>query len=163
LLKAHAERDGIILTEEALVEIGRSAGAAILVFVGQEVLHQRSRLPVVGIGSLHSMDECDRHGADEVRVFAHRLLGAAPARIAAQVGVGRTHHDSAEIEDRVLVVVTRLFSLERADLLHQRGIPCLAQALFLRKGRGGQGLATARPPQARAAEREAVQAFRFVG
>ena len=103
------------------------------------------------IGPLQSMDECHRHGANKVGILAHRFFCASPARIAAQVGVGRAHHDSAEIEDRVLVVVARLFSFERADLLHQRRIPGLAQALFLGKGRRRQRLAAARPPPARTA------------
>jgi hypothetical protein len=55
------------------------------------------------------------------------------------------------------------FSFERADLLHQRGIPGFTQALLLRKSRGGQRLKTARPPPAWAAQRETVQALRFVG
>ncbi len=98
LLKAHAERHGIVFAKEALVEIGRSMGSAVLVLIGEEVLHQRSCLPMFRIGPLQSVHERHRQRADQVRVFAHRLFRAAPAWIAAQIGIGRAHHDSATIK-----------------------------------------------------------------
>jgi len=91
----------------------------------------------------------DRHGANEERVFAHRLLSAAPTRIAAQVGVGAgPHHNSAEVEDRVLEVVTSLFPFEGADLFSSaRESQVSPSPLFpAERVRGGQRLTTARVP-----------------
>ena len=91
----HAEGDGIVLIKEPLIEIGGGAGAALFVAVGQEVLEQRGGLPVFGVVTLHALDE--RHGESpgEKRVLAVALLVAAPADVAAQVGVGRPDDQGA--------------------------------------------------------------------
>ena len=50
-----------------------------------------------------------------MRILAVGLLSAAPARIAAEVGVGRAHHDAAARVARVLKQITRLVRLDLGD------------------------------------------------
>src|ERR1019366_7340445 len=76
---AHAERYGVVFAQQAGVEIGGRATAAVLVAVGQEVLHERRRQPVFGIVALQSLDHGDHHLAVEVRVLAEALFGSSPA------------------------------------------------------------------------------------
>jgi hypothetical protein len=85
----HPEGDGVVLAEESFVEVGRGMGAAVLVAVGEEVFEQRGRLPVLRVVALQAFDEGDRERAVEVGVFAVALLRASPARVAAEVCVGR--------------------------------------------------------------------------
>ena len=92
---AHAEGDGIVLIEEPLIEIGGGAGTALLVAVGQEVFEEGGGLPVLGVVTLHALDERDGESPVEERVFAVALLGAAPADVAAHVGVGRPDDQGA--------------------------------------------------------------------
>ena len=68
MFKAHAEGHGVVLAEEALVEVGRAGGPGVLVLVGEEVLHEGGSEPVRGVGTLQAVDEGDGEGSDEVGV-----------------------------------------------------------------------------------------------
>ena len=63
---------------------GRPVHAALGRAVADEVLRGRDDA-VAQVVALQPADERDAHARDEVRVLAERLLGAAPARIAADV------------------------------------------------------------------------------
>ena len=69
------------------------------------------------IGALEALGEGRGECADQVRIFAERLLGAAPAGIAAEVGVGRADDDASAVVERILVVVAGLVAFNPGDLL----------------------------------------------
>ena len=154
---AHAEGKRVVLVEQAGVEIGGGVVASVLVAVGAEVLHQRGGLPVARMIALQALDEGDGHGAVEPGILAVALFGAAPADIAADVGVGRAHDQAAAVILGALVAVADFLGLDLGDLFHRSGVPSFAEADRLAEGGGGDGCWPA--PVARAAEGQAVEAF----
>src|ERR1039458_8041368 len=108
LHECHAERHRVILAQQANIEVGGGAVAAVLIAVGEEVLDQRSGLPVLGIAALNSLDQGRRQGAVEHRILTIAFLRAAPARVSRQVGVGRQQHQERLGVLTVLKDVSRL-------------------------------------------------------
>src|SRR5581483_4125194 len=100
-----------------VVEIRGAVRPAVFVFVGQEVLHEGSCLPMLGIRPLQTPGECDGKRTNKERIFPVGLLGAAPSRIAAQIRVRSADYDAATIKDWILVVVPRFVAFQRSDLL----------------------------------------------
>ena len=154
---AHAEGDGVVFAQQAGVEIGGRSTAAVLVAVGQEVLHERRRQPVLGIVALQSLDHGDHHLAVEIRVLAEALFGSSPARIAAQVGVRRPNHQAAAMRLLALLDVAGLVAFHPAGQTNQLRIPGFTHADFLRELRGRDRHRPA--PSTGAAQRQAVQSF----
>ena len=99
----------------------------------------------------------------QVRVFAIRLLGPAPARIAAQIRIGRAHHHATTAEGWILIVVARLKTFQTANLLKQVCVPGGAKSLLLRKGRRRHRLPASTSPATRPAERKPVQSLHLAG
>ncbi len=127
------------------------------------MLHQRGGLPMLGIGALQPAGECDGERTNQERVLAVRFFSPAPARIAAQVGVGRAHHDSAPVVFLALIVVAGLVALQGGYLLEQLRIPHSAEAFFLGKGRSWQRQLSPAAPSARPAQRQPMQALHLAG
>jgi len=161
VLNRHAEGNRVVLLKQPHVEVRRRAAAAVLIAVGEEVLEQGGSGPVRAV-ALQTAREGGGHGADKEWVFTVGLLAAAPARVSAQVGVGRADDQTAAV---VLAEgVAGLQRLLRGGFFEQRRVPGLAQAARLRKGGGGNHLGAASAlPAAGAAESEAVQAFDVPG
>ena len=123
------------------------------------MLQQRRGHPRLRVVALQSLGVGRGQRAHQERVFAVGLFGAAPARIAAQVGVGRAHHQPALME--LVVGPARLVSLFRGGLLQQFGVPRLAQPVRLRELRGGRHQ-PASAPSSRPAQRQSVQPLHMV-
>jgi len=121
------------------------------------MLHQRGSLPVLRIGPLQPLRKGHSQRSDQEGILTIRFFRPAPARIAAEVGVGRAHDDSAPVVFRALVVVASLVPFKRGDLLQQLRIPSSAQTLFLRKGRGRKGLLSPAAPAAWSTQRQPMQ------
>ena len=155
----HAERHRVVLVKEAVVEVGAGPGATVLVAVGQEMLQQRRGHPRLRVVALQALGVGRGQRAHQERVLAVRLFGAAPARIAAQVGVGRAHHQPALME--LVVGPARLVGLFRRRLLQQLGVPRLAQPVRLRELRGRRHQ-PASAPSSRPAQRQSVQPLHMV-
>ena len=159
LFKSHAKRHRVVLAEEPLVEVRRTRCASVLILIRQKMLHQTGSLPVLRIRPLQAARESHRQRPHQKRVLSVRLLRASPARIAAQVGIGRAHHHAPARRHRVLVVVARLVALLRPSLFNQLRIPRGAHALFLRKSCRRQIAASAAAPIRRPAQRQSMQPF----
>ena len=119
------------------------------------MLHQGGGEPVLGIVALEPFDHGGDHGAVEERIFAEALFGASPARVAAEVGIGRANHQAAAME--ALIDVAGFGAFDAAGFADEVRIPGFAHADGLRELGGGDGLGTA--PSAGATEGEAVQTF----
>ena len=141
--EAHAEGDGVVLPEEARVEVGAGAGAVVLVGVGEEVFEEGGGLPVVRVVTLQAVDEGGDHGAVEERVFAVDLFAAAPARVAGEVGLRAPEHEDAAVVFWRLRDVAGFVAFDAGGLLDERGVPGFAHAGRLRELRGGDGVAAA--------------------
>jgi len=59
---------------------------------------------------------------------SHKTPRSGPARIAAQIGIGRANHHSAPVNLGILVVKARLVALQSSNPLEQVRIPGLAQS-----------------------------------
>ena len=157
LADRHLEGLRVVLAPQPLVEVRRRALAAVLVAVGEEVLQQRRRLPVARVVALQAAREGGRERADVEGVLAVHLLGAAPARVAREVGVGRAHDDPGAVVLRALEEVARLLRLLRRHAPDELGIPGGAEAVGLGELRRRRRVAAA--PVARPALRDAVVAL----
>ena len=82
------ETVAVILTELLLVKAGVGAVAVIFVGVSQEVLHQGGGTPVSGVVSLDALHLGGYQFANQEGIFAEAFLGAAPAGVTGQVGIG---------------------------------------------------------------------------
>ncbi len=97
--------------------------------VDGEVLGSCNRLQIHRIRALQTLDEGDPESAGEERVFAIRLLPAAPAWIAKDVDV-RGPDRQPEVPgmhilaDSLVVLGTRLGRDHGRDLPHQSPVPC---------------------------------------
>ncbi len=158
--KSHAERHGVVFAKKPIIEIRRRMRASVLVLIRQEMLHQRRRLPVLRIRSLQPLSKRHRQRSHQIGILAERLFRPSPARIAAQIRIRRPHHNSAAIENRILVEVARLVSLRATPIFfRQIWIPRRAQSLLLRKCRRRRRLSSPRCPIRRPAQRQPMQPF----
>jgi hypothetical protein len=150
----HLKGLGVILAPETLVEIRRRVEASVLVAVGEEVFQQARGLE--GARIIAGEAACESRGkrAGEKGVLAINLLGAAPARIAGEVGVGRHDDEGRAPVFFALKQPARLVRLIGGDALQERGVPGRGETVSLRKLRGRRRVAFA--PVARTALRHAV-------
>ena len=155
---AHAEGYRIIFAQQPLIEIGGRPVAPILVAVGQKMLQQRRRQPVLRVIALQTLDHRHHHGPVEEGVLAETFFGAPPARVSSQVGIRRAHHQPAAVPGLfALENVACLVAFHAAGLANQLRVPRLAHADRLRELRGRD---RRRPsPSAGSAQRQAVQAL----
>ena len=123
------------------------------------MLEQRRSHPRLRVVALQSLGIGRGQRAHQERVFAVGLFRAAPARIAAQVGVGRAHHQAPLVE--LVVGPARLISLFGGGLAQQFGVPRLAQPVRLRKLRGGRHQ-PASTPSSRPSQRQPVQPLHMI-
>src|ERR1700740_142634 len=130
---------------------------SILVFIGKEVLHQRSCFPVLRIRPLQTLREGNSEAPDEEGILSIRFFRPSPARIAAQISIRSAHYNSASIKNGILIVVPRFVSFLRSDLLQQFRIPGRPKALFLRKGGRRDGLSAPSAPSSRSAECQSME------
>ncbi len=107
--------------------------------------------------ALQALHEGRHQRPVEERILAVTFLGAAPADVATQVGVGRAHHQAAAPEALALRHVARLVALDGGDLVDEVGVPGLAQANRLRERRRRHGRRSA--PAAWPAHGQPVQTF----
>ena len=91
------------------------------------------------------------------RVLAVALLGAAPARVAGEVGVRRAHDQARRGRTSALEEVPRLGRFLRGHAPHQLRVPRCSETVGLGELRRRRGVAAA--PVARAALRDAVVAL----
>src|SRR4051812_33838813 len=90
--------------------------------------------------ALQALDESHNERAVEVCVFAVTFFGPAPTRVAPEIGVGRSDHDSALVVFGTLKDVPRLVSFDGPGLFEQLHVPRFAEAdsLLKRRARHGQ-------------------------
>ena len=105
-----------------------------------------------GLSPCSPLMQTDRHFPDEVRVFAERLLGPAPAGVPGQVHVGRPDGEAHAGAIVLLEIDPGFIPFDGPDLAQDLGVPRFAQADRLREG-GGRDAAAARPSPNRAAPR----------
>ena len=157
LAHGHLERLRVVLAPQPLVEVRRGVLARVLVAVRQEVLQERGRLPVAWVVALQTPSERDGQRASVEGVLAVDLLGAAPARVAREVGVRRAYDQAGPLVLPALVEIARLLGLLGRDPPDELGIPRRAEAVGLRELRRRGGIAAA--PVARPALRDTVVAL----
>src|SRR5689334_7618356 len=90
--------------------------------------------------TLQTLCEGDHHRAVEERVLTVAFLGASPTRIASDVGIRRSDHDSALVIFRTLKNVASFVAFDLPGLFQQLRIPRLAEpdALLKRRRRNRQ-------------------------
>ena len=138
---AHPEGHGIILAQQPLVEIGRTAHAAVFIAIGQEVLHQGGGQIILGVVTLEPAHERGGEGAVQESIFAVALLRSAPARIAAEVRIGCANHQrrgAAATAARGLVEPARFVAFLGGGFLENLRVPSFAEPDRLNE-RGGLG------------------------
>src|SRR5690349_9904438 len=121
------------------------------------MLEQRRRLPVFRMIALQAFDEGDNQLAVEVSIFAITFFGAAPAWVAAQVGIRGAHDERPLMVFIALKNVAGFVAFDRAGLFENVGVPGFAEPNALRESGGRNYFRTA--PAARPALRQAVNAF----
>ena len=124
---------GIVVAEQFLVETGIRPVAVVLVAVRQEVLHQGRAPPILGVVALDALHLGGDHFAHQVRVFAETLLGAAPARVAGDIGIRGP--ENQRFPGVVLGIEPGLIGHDVADDTGHFPVPGLADAVGLREGR----------------------------
>jgi len=121
------------------------------------MFQQRRGLPVFRIVTLESFDESHGHRPVEERIFTVALLGPAPARVTAQVGVGRAHDQAAAVVVGALKQIARLVTFHRASLAEHVWVPSFGHADGL--GENGRGKGRMRRKIAGSALGEAMKPF----
>ena len=131
-LGALPEAVGIVVAELLLVKTGVRLVAAVLVAIGEEMLHQGRAPPVGGIVALDAFHLGGDHFAHEVRVLAEALLGAAPTGVARKVGVRRPEDQA--LPGIVLGIESSLIGHHVTDDVGHFPVPGLPHAIGLREG-----------------------------
>src|SRR5689334_86451 len=104
------------------------------------MLHQSRGLPVLRMIAFQAFHEGDNHRAIEVCVLAVTFFSSTPARIAAQISVGRSDHEPALVIFRTLKDVTSFVTFDLPGLREEICIPGFAKSDSLLKScrRNGQ-------------------------
>jgi hypothetical protein len=124
IFNRHPKRHRVVLLKQALIKIRRARRPQILIAVGQKMLQQRRRHPVLSI-ALQPARIRRRQRPHQKWIFPVRLFTSPPTRIATQVRIRRAHHQPAAV---VLPKrIPSLICLLRRSLLQQRRIPRLPQ------------------------------------
>src|SRR6185369_11027483 len=108
--------------------------------VREKVLHQRGGLQVFRMIALQTFRERNHHRAVEKRIFTVAFLGPAPARIASDISVRRSDHDTALVILRTLKHVASFVAFDLSCLFQQLRVPRFTESdsLLKRRGRNGQ-------------------------
>ena len=124
---------GVVFTEQAVVEVAGGRVTSILIAVGEEMLHQRCRLPVFRMVALYAFRHGDRQFACQVCILTKTFLCPSPTRIASQVGVWRIEYQATTFALLSVEVVSGFFCHLIAHLSNALSIPGFAQSVGLWK------------------------------